>query len=296
MYLIWILVSRLIRSNNQSWATLWVLESCLIVGLLPLIIILITASLSSNTYNKASWRADWTFEGTASVSLVTLILFVRLVVFVIITLRVSPIHLKHEKHVQEQKRLDPIIPEQANPSNLSPMLSNSVELCENWSLFLAHPTYWNTCTTSQNAQCSSRSGFRIFKISRKSPTCQYCLHHGTSLTCVSSPNAFICVSGVAPPKPNAFVCVSPNAFTCVSPNAFTCVSPNAFTCVSPMRLHVCSPNAFICVSPNASAESTTQRSSFRSLDLCSLRSHVFQQSKLEFLSKEHSLSWTLILV
>ena len=46
--------SKLIRSNNQSRATLWVLETCLIVGLLPLKIILITASLSSNTYNKAS--------------------------------------------------------------------------------------------------------------------------------------------------------------------------------------------------------------------------------------------------
>ena len=71
MYLIWILGSRLIRSNNQSRATLWVLETCLIVGLLPLMIILITASLSSNTYNKAFWRADWTFEGTASMSFIT---------------------------------------------------------------------------------------------------------------------------------------------------------------------------------------------------------------------------------
>ena len=74
MYLIWILVSRLIRSNNQSRATLWVLETCLIVGLLPLIILLITASLSSNTYNKASWRADWIFEGTASMSFIASIL------------------------------------------------------------------------------------------------------------------------------------------------------------------------------------------------------------------------------
>ena len=41
-------------SNNQSRATLWVLDTCLIVGILPLMIILITASLSSNTYNKAS--------------------------------------------------------------------------------------------------------------------------------------------------------------------------------------------------------------------------------------------------
>ena len=63
MYLIWILESKLIRSNDQSIATLWVLETRLNVGLLPFMIILITASLSSNTYNKASWWEDWTFEG-----------------------------------------------------------------------------------------------------------------------------------------------------------------------------------------------------------------------------------------
>ena len=47
MYLIWI-------SNNQSRATLWVLETCRIVGLLPFMIILIAALVSSNTYNNAS--------------------------------------------------------------------------------------------------------------------------------------------------------------------------------------------------------------------------------------------------
>ena len=57
--------------KNQSRATLWVWDACLVVGLLPLMIILITASLSSNTYNKASWRADWTCEGTASMSFIT---------------------------------------------------------------------------------------------------------------------------------------------------------------------------------------------------------------------------------
>ena len=56
MYLISILGSKLIRSNNQSSATLWVLETCLIVGLLPFMIIVITASLSSKIYNKASLR------------------------------------------------------------------------------------------------------------------------------------------------------------------------------------------------------------------------------------------------
>ena len=37
----------------------------------------------------------------------------------------------------------------------------------NWRLFLTHPTYWNKSMTSKNAQCSSRSGFWIFKISRE---------------------------------------------------------------------------------------------------------------------------------
>ena len=62
MYLIWILGSKLIESNNQSRATLRVLETCLIVRLLHFIIILITASLSSKMYSKASLREDCTFE------------------------------------------------------------------------------------------------------------------------------------------------------------------------------------------------------------------------------------------
>ena len=46
-YLILNLGPMLILSNNQSIATLWVLDTCLIVGLLALTIILMTASLSS---------------------------------------------------------------------------------------------------------------------------------------------------------------------------------------------------------------------------------------------------------
>ena len=53
--------------------------------------------------------------------------------------QVSLIDLKHEKHFQEQKQLDPIVPEQANP-NLSPaskeMISDSFELCETEVCFL----------------------------------------------------------------------------------------------------------------------------------------------------------------
>ena len=55
-YLIWILGSKLIVSKNQSRATLRVLETCLRVGLLPLMTILITTSLSSKMYNIALFK------------------------------------------------------------------------------------------------------------------------------------------------------------------------------------------------------------------------------------------------
>ena len=62
----WILGSRLILPNNQSKATLWVRDTCLIVGLLPLIIILITASVSSKIYSIAPNRENFAFDGTQS--------------------------------------------------------------------------------------------------------------------------------------------------------------------------------------------------------------------------------------
>ena len=66
-YLIWTCGSRLILSNNQSRATRWVRDTCLIVGLPPLMIIFITASLSSKMYNVDSFSERCAFEGTWSV-------------------------------------------------------------------------------------------------------------------------------------------------------------------------------------------------------------------------------------
>ena len=66
MYLIWISGPKPTQPNNQSRATLWVLETCLIVRPLRFMIILITASLSSNTNNEASRREELTFEETKS--------------------------------------------------------------------------------------------------------------------------------------------------------------------------------------------------------------------------------------
>ena len=65
-YLIWILGSRLILSKDQSRATLWVLVTCLTVGLLPLMIILITASLSSEMCKLESAWEECVLLGTWS--------------------------------------------------------------------------------------------------------------------------------------------------------------------------------------------------------------------------------------
>ena len=58
--------SRLILSNKQPKATLWVLNTCLSVGLRPFEMTLITASLSSKTHNIALDTENLTFESTLS--------------------------------------------------------------------------------------------------------------------------------------------------------------------------------------------------------------------------------------
>ena len=65
-YLIWILGSKWILSNNQSRETLRVLDTCLIVGLRPLMILLITASSPSKIYSIALHREIFAFDDTQS--------------------------------------------------------------------------------------------------------------------------------------------------------------------------------------------------------------------------------------
>ena len=65
-YLIRTFGSGLILSNNQSRAIQWARDTCLIVGLLPLMGIFITASLSSKMFNCDSFSERCTFEGTRS--------------------------------------------------------------------------------------------------------------------------------------------------------------------------------------------------------------------------------------
>ena len=63
-YFIWIIRSKMILSNNLPSAILWVRDTCLIVGLLPLMIILITDSLSSKILSMASKCDGFAFEVT----------------------------------------------------------------------------------------------------------------------------------------------------------------------------------------------------------------------------------------
>ena len=136
---VWIFGPKLIRSNNQSRATLWVLETCLIVGLLPLMIILITASLSSNTYNKASWRSDWTFEGTESLSFITSIFFWDLW-RLWTSLPGCPDLSETRETFPRTETIRSHNSRACEPSNLSPvsreMISDSVELWEKAVCFL----------------------------------------------------------------------------------------------------------------------------------------------------------------
>ena len=164
--------SKLILSNNQSRATLWVLETCLIVGHLPFVIILITASLSSNTYDKASWWEEAMFEGiisTLSKSLITLWDWLRLWVLQgVEPLTSLPVLYYSDSCFQELRRSEIKCGDTTQPQSC--IQRNDFWFCwtvRNWSLFLAHPTYWNKCMTSQNAQCSTRSRFWVLKISRK---------------------------------------------------------------------------------------------------------------------------------
>ena len=75
-----ILESRSLLPNNQLKANLWVRETCLLVGPRPLIIILITASLSFQTYNIALESEFFVLDGMWSMFVgMTLVCFTGIV-------------------------------------------------------------------------------------------------------------------------------------------------------------------------------------------------------------------------
>ena len=176
MYLMWIFFgSKLIRSNYQSSATLWVLETCLIVGhFFPLWSSWLTASLCSNKHNKASWCENWTFEGTLSTLFkMSNISWDRLFDPWLLSQFTTGcpvlswvwIVFPRTKTIRSHKSRAGI------PSYLNPASKrDDFGFCWtvwNWSLFLTHPTYRNKCMTSKNTLCSTRCRFWVLKISFK---------------------------------------------------------------------------------------------------------------------------------
>ena len=133
-------------------------------------IILITASLFSNTYNKASWREDWSFEGTASMSLVTSILL-RDFWCLSSPLSGFPDRSETREIFPRTRTIRTHSSRAGKPSNLNPvskeMISDSVELWETDVCFLHIQLVGTNVWLPKNAQCSSRSGFWIFKVSRE---------------------------------------------------------------------------------------------------------------------------------
>ena len=131
-------------------------------------IILITAALSSNTYNQASWCENRTLEGTHSILFNTLVFPWDLWLLSMITGRPGPsvvrvMFLKTETNRSHKSRAR--IPSNLNPASKERWFRNLFNW--NWSLFLTHPTYWNKCMTSKNAQCFARSRFWVPKIFSK---------------------------------------------------------------------------------------------------------------------------------
>ena len=122
--------SKLIWSNNQSRATPWVLETCRILGLLPLMIILITASLSSNTYNKASWREDWTFWGNGINNLHHIDLPLRFLMFLNFINRSPCSTLKFERRFQRTETIRSHNSRASKPSNLNPVSKEMISVRE----------------------------------------------------------------------------------------------------------------------------------------------------------------------
>ena len=120
-------------------------------------IILIAASLSSNTYNKASWRADLTFEGIASMSFVTSILLWDLWY-----LWSSLSSFTDRSETREPFPRTETIRSQSSsagkPSNLNPASKerDDFRFCwtvRNGSLFLTHPTYFLQYYPHENIVC-----------------------------------------------------------------------------------------------------------------------------------------------
>ena len=142
MYLICFLVSRLIRSNNQSRATLWVLETCLIVGLLQWSSWSLLHCLQTYTIKLLGARIEHLKEQHQCLS--SHRSFLETHDICEHHYQVAPIDLKHGKCFQRTETIKSHDSRAGKPRtetiNLSPvskeMISDSVELWETAVCFL----------------------------------------------------------------------------------------------------------------------------------------------------------------
>ena len=170
MYLIWIFGSRLIRSNNQSSATVWVLETCLIVGLPSFndhldhcFVVLKHIQQSFLVRRLDVWRNTINIIQHIDLALRFFDFFQ--------CQQVAPVLSEVWVVFPDTETIRSHKSRAGIPSNLNPASQrDDFGFCWtvwNWSLFLTHPTYGNKCMTSEYAQCSSRSDFESSRSHRK---------------------------------------------------------------------------------------------------------------------------------
>ena len=172
MYLIWILGSTLILSNNQSRETLWVLDTCLIVGLLPFIIILITASLSQKCgASKQIKKTSRSTKRDQHHQIQIVVLGWILVFYVVVLHDRFPCDSwsfelliwfgeEWNTSITKCQRSSAGLPSMRKSASRQ-IISASVELWK-WSLFLAHPNYWHERVVSENELDSTWCWFWVF--------------------------------------------------------------------------------------------------------------------------------------
>ena len=143
-----ILGSKSDLSNNQSRTTLWIRETCLILGLGSLIIVLITALLSSKTYNMAlETTVRCVFDGMWSMFVgMTLVCLIgmELCMFGLVTANEFPMTLLGPSVLFDTERNTPIVKSlwvragipSMHKTASTEMISASVELCETEVCFL----------------------------------------------------------------------------------------------------------------------------------------------------------------
>ena len=180
MYLILILWSRLILSNSQLSATLWVLETCLIVGLpwsswLRLhchrkckawhldekISRLRKHDRHLSTQDHCSVRESWSLCWSVCLTNCFAAGLPALAPCASVSCRKKNEHFNNK--IPEVESWNSI-----HAQTCVKRKDFRFRLTErNWRLFLTHPTYGTKCVTARNAQTSSRSRLWSFEISRE---------------------------------------------------------------------------------------------------------------------------------